>query len=282
MKRFFFLTVIAMMLPMSFLQAEDNKTTTKKTISQTSSDDNLLSLNNNGKPQKGIFDTIEDAINNHERQKFTGHWVGAGGGFSNYTSKMSIDLPPVIDYMELNTSQSYNVQVNFTQKSIGITRWFGLVTGLGLSWDNFRFDGKNNIQKVDGERNSIYVFDNPEYDAEVSKSTLNVVYATLPLLAEVQIPRNRPGDGINFAAGAIASMKVQSWSKIVLESGDKFNNDSDFNFNMFMLSGTVRLSYEFFIVYANYGLTPLFRATKTPADIDLHPFEIGLMISFNH
>lgn len=282
MKKFLLPAIIAIVLQMPLQAKENTDSLNESNTNQTLSEIISLSPNKDNTYHKDIFNTIDDAILNNARQKFTGHWVGAGAGFSNYSHKMSLDLPSIIDYMELNTSQSFNFQVNFTQKSVGVTRWFGFVTGLGLSWNNYRFDGKNNIQKVDGERNDIYIFDNPEYDAEVSKSALNVVYLNLPLLAEIQIPRYKAGDGINLAAGTIASLKVQSWSKIVLESGDKFKNDSDFNLNMFLLSGTVRLSYEAFIIYANYGLTPLFRANKTPGDINLHPFEIGLMISFNH
>ena len=222
-------------------------------------------------------DVIEDWNNN--RKKFKGHWVGFGGGFSNYiTGDNLFTMPSEIDYMTLNSGKSFNYQLNFTQLSVGLTRHIGFVTGLGLSWDNFRFEGQNNIQKNEGTPNSEFYFEDPVDNSMIKKSTLNVVYLQLPVLLELQVPAG--WNTLNLSAGPFGAVKVGSWSKIVLEGGDKFKNDSDFNFNMLMVGATVRLGFEDFQAYANYYLTPLFISDKTPEGVDLYTFDVGLAISF--
>ena len=81
--------------------------------------------------------------------RFRGHWSGLELGFNNWvTSDKSQALPSDIDYMTLNSGKSSNFNLNFTQLSIGITRHIGFVTGLGLNWNNYRFEGNNNIMRV--------------------------------------------------------------------------------------------------------------------------------------
>ncbi len=216
---------------------------------------------------------------NSNRKKFKGHWVGFGGGFSNYiTGDMQYTMPAPIEYMTLNSGKSFNYHLNFTQLSVGLTRHVGFVTGLGVSWDNFRFEGQNNIQKNEGAPNSAFYFDDPADNNMIKKSTLNVVYLNLPVLLEIQFPAG--WNTLNLSAGPFGAVKIGSWSKIVLEGGDKFKNDSDFNFNMLMAGATVRLGFEDIQAYANYYLTPLFLTDKTPGGIDLYTFDVGLSISF--
>jgi len=94
----------------------------------------------------------EDKDKEHarKRSRFKGHWTGIEFGFNNYlTSARSLVLPNDIDYMTLHSSKSGNFNINFAQLSLGISRHIGFVTGLGLNWNNYRFDGNNNIVKGD-------------------------------------------------------------------------------------------------------------------------------------
>jgi hypothetical protein len=228
--------------------------------------------------EKTTFRNVVDDWNSN-RKRFKGHWVGFGGGFSNYfTSDMMLTMPSEIDYMTLNSGKSFNYQLNFTQLSVGLTRHIGFVTGLGLSWDNFRFEGQNNVQKNEGAPNSVFLFEDPADNSMIKKSTLNVAYLQLPVMLEIQIPAG--WSTLNFSAGPFGAVKVGSWSKIVMEGGDKFKNDSDFNFNMLMVGATARIGFEDFQAYANYYLTPLFLENKTPGGENLYVFDVGLAVSF--
>ncbi|MGI5914076.1 MAG: outer membrane beta-barrel protein [Bacteroidales bacterium] len=225
--------------------------------------------------------TIRDVVKkwNSNRKMFKGHWVGFGGGFSNYlASDLTLTMPAEIDYMTLNSGKSFNYHLNFTQLSVGLTRHIGFVTGLGLSWDNFRFEGQNNIQKNEGAPNSEFLFADPANNSMIKKSTLNVAYLQLPVMFEIQIPAG--WSILNFSAGPFGAIKVGSWSKIVMKGGEVFKNDSDFNFNMLMAGATARIGFGYFQAYANYYMTPLFLENKAPGGENLYVFDVGLAISF--
>ena len=82
------------------------------------------------------------------RSRFRGHWSGIELGLNNFTtSRTDLAMPADIDYMTLHSSKSTNFNINFTQLSLGLGRHIGFVTGLGLNWNNYRFDGNNNIIK---------------------------------------------------------------------------------------------------------------------------------------
>jgi hypothetical protein len=210
-----------------------------------------------------------------ERTQFRGHWSGIDLGFNNYlTSDHSFTLPSDIDYMSLHSGKSMNFNLNFAQVSLGFAKHFGIVTGLGINWNNYRFDGNNNIQKgTDG----VIEIRNP--GEVLKKSKLTTVYFDLPILFELQIPADH--SHLNIAAGPIGGVKLSSHSKMVYEDGNKIKSDGDFSLSMLRYGGTARLGYGNFQIYGTYYLTPLFKAGKSPAGVELYPFEIGVAFAFN-
>lgn len=209
------------------------------------------------------------------RSHFKGHWAGVEFGFNNYlTSDKSLSLPVNIDYMNLHSGKSNNFNLNFSQLSLGITRRIGLVTGLGLNWNNYRFDGNNNIQK--GTTGIIEILDP---GANLEKSKLTTLYLNLPLLLEIQIPADH--SHINLAAGPLGAVKLHSHSKMVYEDGDKVKSDDDFSLNMLRYGATARIGYENFQIYGTYYMAPLFKSGKGPDGIELYPFEIGIAFTID-
>jgi hypothetical protein len=211
----------------------------------------------------------------NRRSHFKGHWAGCEVGFNNYmTDNYNFSLPAGIEYMSLNSGKAMNFNLNFSQLSIGITRHIGFVTGLGLSWNNYRFDGNNNIQKdVNG---NIVVLDPGE---PLKKSKLATLYLDLPFLLEIQIPTDH--HRLNVAAGPIGAVKISSHSKMVFENDDKAKSDGDLNLNMLRYGATARIGYQNIELYATYYMTPLFKHGKGPGGVDLFPFEIGMAFSIN-
>jgi hypothetical protein len=80
---------------------------------------------------------------------FKGHWDAFQIGINYYLSaSQSTSLPDDISYMSLNTNKSINVNLNMFQQSFGlIGRNFGIMSGLGLEFTNYVFDGDNTIIK---------------------------------------------------------------------------------------------------------------------------------------
>jgi hypothetical protein len=219
----------------------------------------------------------DDNGDNHRRhsRKFQGHWTGVEFGLANYMVKgFDFTLPDDIYYMDLHSAKSHNFNINFVQQSLGFSSHFGLVTGLGLNWIDYRFDGDNNIQK--GTNGVIEMLD-PEQS--LKKSKFQTTYITLPILFEGQIPADN--HHMNIAAGIIGAVKIYSGTKMTLDAGDKVKTNDDLSMNVLRFGGTVRLGFGNFQVFSTYYFTPLFKTGKGPGGYDLYPVEIGMAITFN-
>ena len=216
----------------------------------------------------------ENKDGDSRRNRFRGHWAGIELGLNNYaTANNSLVLPDNIGYMTLHSGKSTNFNINFSQLSIGLTRHIGFVTGLGLNWNNYRFDGNNNIAK--GENGMIEVLDP---GATLKKSKLATLYLTLPLFFEMQLPVHH--NNLSIAAGPIGAIKLSSHTKMVFEDDEKVKSNGDFSLNMLRYGATARIGYGNFMIYGTYYKTPLFQSGKGPDGVGLHPFEIGVALTF--
>ncbi|HKK43319.1 MAG TPA: outer membrane beta-barrel protein [Bacteroidales bacterium] len=217
----------------------------------------------------------EDNYRSRRARRFRGHWSGVEFGFNNYMmSDNSFSVPTDIAYMSLNSGKSACFNINFTQLSIGFARHIGLVTGLGLNWNNYRFDGNNNIQK---DPNG--VIEELVPGGALKKSKLATLYLDLPVLLEIQLPTDH--HRLNIAAGPIGAVKIASHSKMVFEDGPKVKSYKDFSLNMLRYGATARVGYGNVEIFGTYYATPLFQDGKAPGGYDMYPFEIGVAFTFN-
>jgi hypothetical protein len=220
----------------------------------------------------------DDNENKHTRyrSRFRGHWSGIELGMNNFTTSCNnLSMPADIDYMTLHSGKSTNFNINFTQLSLGLGRHIGFVTGLGLNWNNYRFDGNNNIIK--GTNGVIEELD-PALNLE--KSKLATLFLTVPFLFEIQIPVN--SNHLSIAAGPIGAIKLSSHTKMVFEDGHTVKSWGDFSLNMLRCGATARVGYGNFQLFGTYYKTPLFQKGKGPGGYDLYPFEIGVALTFNN
>ena len=213
---------------------------------------------------------------------FKGSWTGFSMGLSNFVDKdFSLSRDVTEEYMDLNTGKSWNMNINFAQYSINlINDKLGLVTGLGIEWNYYRFDNDNSIQEnpTTGEIEELDLgVIQPTWNIE--KSKLSTTYATLPLLLEFH-SSSYQHSGIVFSAGAIGGLKLGSNTKIVYkESGDK-NKDKtkdDFNLSPFRYGVHARIGVGNWLIYGTYYFTPLFEKDKGP---ELYPISVGFALSF--
>jgi hypothetical protein len=240
---------------------------------------------------RDLEEAVEDR--NHDRDKswdqdqedqeryrggrnFRGHWAGLEAGFNNYLHAESMTLPGQISYMKLNTSSSNCFNLNLSQVNIGFSRYSGLVTGIGLNWNNYRFEDTNSITVgTDGILGELI----PDNAVQVKKSKFNTLYLSVPLMFEVQIPAGY--NRLNIAAGVIGGVKLNAWTKLVYEDGEKVRAKGEYNLNLLRGGVTARIGYENFMIYGTYYLTPWFQDLKGPDGYNLEPFEIGLAFTFN-
>ncbi|MEA1896802.1 MAG: outer membrane beta-barrel protein [Bacteroidota bacterium] len=214
---------------------------------------------------------FEKEFNYHYKKRFKGHWAGFEMGMNNYLTP-DFTLPG--DYMSLNTGKSWNVNINFIQYSLNIAKnSFGLVTGLGLQMNDYKFNGNNSIEKdpVSGDIIELPWVEN------LKMSKLHVDYLTLPLIFEVH-PSNKLGRKLYFGAGMIGSMKLRSYTKVKYYVDGKKNKEktfNDYNISPLQYAVTFRAGFKAIRIFANYNLQPLFQSDIDP---ELYPFSVGLSL----
>lgn len=207
--------------------------------------------------------------------KFKGHFSGIDIGINNYfTSDFSTSLPANAEYLNLNTGKSWGLNVNFIQQSIGLVKNnIGLVTGLGLEFNNYRFDNKQMV--LSGDSTVLYAYTDTQHNYE--KNKLATTYLTVPIMMEFQIPVGEKNKPIYLSVGATGSVKIGSHVKLKTDGGNKTKIRDDFNLSPLRYGLSARVGYGALNFFANYSLQPMFEKDKGP---ELYPFTIGITLFY--
>ncbi len=209
---------------------------------------------------------------------FRGHWSGFEIGLNNYAYNRSLTLPDDVSYMKVDANSSLNLNFNFSQLSIGFSRHAGIVTGIGLNWNNYRFEHGNSIEIGQDEViEPVYL---NGVTPPVKRSKFGAIYLNVPALVEIQIPAGFDNH-LNIAAGVVGGLRLNAWTKVVYEDKEKSKVNGDYNLNLLRGGVTARVGYQNFMIYGTYYLTPWFQESKGPNGLNLEPFEIGVAFTFN-
>ncbi len=212
-----------------------------------------------------------------ENKRFKGHWSGIEMGINGFLDKnQSMNLKNELAWLDLKQARSWNFNINFMQYSIGLgSDKVGLVTGMGLEFNNYHFSNPISLQVTDGITtvDSTYI----KADYRVDKTKLSTTNLTLPLLLEFQIPTGEKKHRIYMSAGIIGGLRLGSHTKVVYDDGDKRKdkNRGDFNIATFRYGFTARMGYRAIRLYANYYPVQLFEKDKGP---EVYPFSVGLVL----
>jgi hypothetical protein len=217
----------------------------------------------------------------HNSNRFKGHWDGISFGYNGFLNKrqqMTLS-DPEDRFLSLNNNptKSMNINIHFCQvgqKIVGNT--FGLVTGLGIEFNNYFFENNNSIRK---DSIGVIVADNSYKDAgiQLDKSKLALMYFTIPVMFEFQFPSSSSSDKKLWIAGGVTgSIKLNSHTKVVYkENGQKQKdkNRDDFNISALRYGFIGRAGYGHFYVYGNYYPSQFFEKDMGP---EVYPFSIGI------
>jgi len=243
----------------------------KKMVIVDSKDKTVIEIPEKGKKSAEI-------IEYREVKKFKGHWSGFELGINGFMDKNhSMTQTGDIAWMDLKQARSWNTNINFTQYSIGFgTDKAGLVTGLGLEFNDYHFSNPITL-KVE---NGVTVVDSSYIQAgyKVEKTKITMSHLTLPLLLEFQIPMGeKRKDRIYISAGVIGGVRLGSHTKVVYDDGSrhKDKNRGDFNIATLRYGLTARMGYKGIRLFANYYPVQLFEKGKGP---ELYPFSVGLVL----
>jgi len=212
--------------------------------------------------------------------KYRGNWAGLELGINGYLNDAyGLDMPAGYEFLELNYNKSTNFNLNFFQQSVNLYHnHIGLVTGMGIHWNNYRFD--NNVVLV-ADSSTIYGYGLQTQGYDYEKSKLTLTYLVIPLLIEYQTNSRHETNSFHISAGVIGALKMISHTKMVYTDANdgtyKPKNYDDFHIPPFKLDATVRIGWGPINLFATYALTPLFRNGGGP---ELYPFTMGLILPF--
>lgn len=211
----------------------------------------------------------------HKHPKFNGHWAGFELGVNGLlNSENNIDLPAGYGFLDLNYNKSINVNLNFFEQNFNlINNHLGLVTGLGFSWNNYRFD--KNVRLTDDGILGGYYDNDPNRHYE--KSKLVVSYLTLPLLLEYQTNSKSKASSFHIAGGVQGGLRLGSHTKIVYNDGDrrKDKDPGQFYIAPFKVDAVAKIGWGIINLYGTYSLTEMFRTNKGP---QVYPFAVGICL----
>lgn len=220
-------------------------------------------------------DDDNDDNGKRHNSKFKPHWAGLEMGINNYVNgDWSMNVDP--SYMDLNTGRSWNFNLNFMEYGIGLgTDKIGLVTGLGIEWMNYHFDGNNIIVENDAG----LIEELPITTGAVQRAKFQTTYLTVPALLEFQVPVGKKR--LYLSGGVVGGVKIGSKTKVVYTvNGDKQKDKAkdDFNLNSLRYGFTARLGYRGLKMYATYYPMSLFETGKGTGGDALYPFAVGLTL----
>ncbi|NOU48637.1 MAG: hypothetical protein HOO86_16470 [Bacteroidales bacterium] len=236
-----------------------------------------------------------------KKNKFNGHWAGVEIGVNGLlTPDFNMSYPAGQSYLDLRMEKSLNVNLNVYEQNITLNsaKTIGLVSGLGVSWNNYRF------------ANDVYVSsDSSTFKAffmdgvSVKKSKLTNMYLTVPLFLEFQTNSEKKSDRLHFALGVVGGWRIVSHTKIYFNEANKnftlrdpatdtelpyrftspnasnrniTKNFDSFNMRPLKLDASVRAGWGKVSIYANYSLFSLWVKDKGP---EVYPFAAGICLA---
>ena len=213
-------------------------------------------------------------IEKHDKTpKFNGHWAGFGLSVNGLLNQdHMIDYPTGAPYLDINYNKSTGVNINFFEQNVNLyNQQLGLVTGLGVTWNNYRFANNVILTDTAGHLDG-YFSEVPGYSYQ--KSKLMMASLRIPLMIEYQTNGKMKTNSFHVGAGAVGQFRM--WSHTKNEINDsKTKNKGDFYVNPFIVQGIGTIGWGIINLYGTYSFSELFRHDKGPT---AYPFEVGITL----
>ena len=205
-------------------------------------------------------------------------WTGFYLGINGYVSPSgSFSLDDEASFMDLEYNNSVSVNLNLWQQNLAIIRGknsnFGMFTGLGIGWNNYRFE--QNIRLVHDDDQITHYTDTLH---NFRKNKLTISHLNAPLMFEFQTHQNSRYSQFHMAAGVNAGLRLRSHTKYVYRedgSREKEKEFKSYDLAPFRYEAIVRIGWGRINLFATYALNSMFKDDKWP---EIYPVNIGIRI----
>jgi hypothetical protein len=231
---------------------------------------------------KDYIDIRSDGKNVHIKNKnkswfkFRDKEGSFGLAFNGYLNENhGEELPDDYDFMELNQVKSLEVAIYPLQRNVALLgNWFGLSGGLGLKYNNYRFNFETpeDINPAGREW-----FPTINEKTQITKSKLMILHASAPLMAEIQIFDRQTHNVFTLSGGVVGEIRLKSHTKLVTQNEDgrqKIKRRGDMGIANFRYGYMARIGIDDFSLYASYYPNSLFKTIEGP---ELYPVSVGVM-----
>ncbi len=211
--------------------------------------------------------------------RFNPHWAGLEVGVNVMTgadySVYGGEYDQFGDFMDLDPGKSLSWNLNIMEFAFKNERkTFGVVTGLGFSFNDYAFSDPVTLEKSGTPPMTIPVALEPNASNQsVKKSKLHVNYITAPLMLEVKTPLRMGSSRLYLAGGVIGSLYLGAHTKYKYYNKDKYKSKGNYNINQWKYELTGRIGFGDFCIFANYSMTSLFKDGRGP---EVFPLLVGI------
>ncbi len=221
---------------------------------------------------------VWESRTNYFDNKFRGHWAGVQLGFNTFFDE-DYTAYAGEEFMAPRFFKSSSVYINPVQFSLGLQTYrntIGLLTGVGLEFQNLRIDKNTTLEK--SPSGIVQPRTITEYKENI-KSKLASSYLVVPLLLEVQVPIQHKKNRLFLSVGMIGKMHLASHTKITFRSVEdkkqKLKYADRFNINKYTYSLYIKTGNRWLKLFADIGFVPLFESDNGP---EIYPVTFGLML----
>ncbi len=214
-------------------------------------------------------------VKHEKKEKFDGHWGGVDLGVNGLVySDNSMNPPAAYKFLDQKMERSANFAINIFEQNFNLIKEnFGLTTGLGLEWNNYRL-ADNTVVNPDG----LTGYFGSEEDTNWIKSKIVTTYLTLPLMFEVQTNSMSKINSFHLGIGVLSGLRIGTHTKVVYnEGGDKQTDKvhGAASMNPFKLDLMARIGWGKINLYGKYAITQLFKDDRGP---EAFPFSVGISL----
>ncbi|MEO5642118.1 MAG: outer membrane beta-barrel protein [Bacteroidia bacterium] len=222
-------------------------------------------------PAIACKDSLSFKMNTNDEFHF---WEGLDIGVNGYlNTKNGLATPEAFPFLELDYARSRSFSWNVAQHNFHIYKnYINLVTGAGFEWNSYSF--KQNITLATDVNTLAATTDSIDFIKNKLKST----WVKAPLMLEFNTNKNED-KSFHIAVGAEVGYNIfrnrQKQEYMFKGDEQKRKTKDDFNINPFRYSLVARVGFGKYTLFANYGLSELFKANQGPK---VYPFSMGINI----
>lgn len=274
--KYYVLTIFLIVLTSTFAQ-DTTKTGSRDTTMIELGNTRIIII---GDAEVSMEEDTTDHDNGHSSKSELTFWSGIDIGVNGYFfgDDFDLDTPEGLEYLDVKYEGSRTISFNIGEwKSRLISDYVGVYTGLGIQFNNYKFNGDYTLTTVE---DSLVAFQDPTID--LRKNKLKIAYLTVPAMIEFNTSRHR-NNSFHVAAGVVGGLRIGSKYKQkfkIRETGevDKLKVKSDYNVAPFKLDAMARVGFGWFTLFGSYSITELFDSDQNP---ELHPFTAGISFAID-